>query len=89
MSYRQRRCPRCRSARLQFHEFWTGTITFEQTPDGLKVPDFNIEPGDPTHVEGECMDCGHGWRVRGAHQIINIDPEAGGGAEPPAKEGAE
>lgn len=65
------KCPRCGSRNLLLHEFYEATVTVT-VKDGVLQEDFVKDYGPLSGVAGECLCCGHVWRLRGKTQIPDI-----------------
>lgn len=64
------KCPKCRSANVELIEMWDASISW--LPDDAYFNDGVLVPGDPKHVEGNCLSCEHRWRIRNA---VQVNPE--------------
>lgn len=61
------KCPKCKSQRVRIVELWSGhSITWE--PDSFEDEGV-LDEGSPHHVEGECLNCEHTWRLRHISQV--------------------
>lgn len=67
------KCPECLiQSGFCFVEVWEGhTISFDQRENGEIDPVGYMGEGYPRSVEAKCQ-CGHVWRIRGAHQITDL-----------------
>lgn len=68
------RCPKCKSINIEIIEVWNGaTISWRQAPDKtIDKEDGTLEPGNPDHVEGYCVECEKRWTFRGVLQISDL-----------------
>lgn len=74
-----KRCPKCRGAPTAFIEMWSG---FSMHFDGRGTNDFQMDyrsdkgilvEGAPSGVVFAICGRGHRWRLRGVHQITDLD----------------
>jgi len=68
-----RRCPKCKSAHIIWHEKHIAVAEHEQLEDGTLDEDGVPSPGHwPGEVWGVCQKCEYIWKPRGIDQIIYL-----------------
>jgi hypothetical protein len=69
------RCPRCKSRDIILTETMEALTSWEVVGGKLNREDGIHEFGSYVGLRGDCKNCSHGWRIRGAIQITDVVTE--------------
>ena len=70
MKFNYPKCPKCKSQNVELIEIWEHAISWLPDDNYFEHGDFFFN--DPKKVEGNCLDCGHRWRIR---NVVQVQPE--------------